>query len=325
MTSGTDTTGHLGEGLDPGTLSLMLEALGDFVAEQLPESRMLDLDREDSCPEDTVRAMCSDALGVQLVFIPEEYGGMGGRAFDSYRVCERLARFDIGLATSVFATFLGSDPILVGGTEEQRKEWLGRIAEDGIVFAYGATEPEAGSDLGAMTTVAVPVPDADGAVHSYRITGRKQWISNGTIADACSILAMAPGGPSWFIVERGTEGFSSAPPEDKHGIRLSNTAALFLDDVVVPVDNLVGGVEGRGLVQAQQVFGYTRADGRRVRARRRLGGAGPGDRLLGPTDPGWCPAQREAGLHPQADRPARRTARGRPRGRRGDGHAHRRR
>ena len=69
---------------------------------------------------------------------------------------------------------------------------------------------------------------------------------------------MAPGGPSWFIVERDTEGLSSAPPEDKHGIRLSNTAALFLDDVTVPASHLVGGVEGRGLVQAQQVFGYTR-------------------------------------------------------------------
>ena len=67
-----------------------------------------------------------------------------------------------------------------------------------------------------------------------------------------------PDGPSWFVVERGTEGLSSAPPEDKHGIRLSNTAALFLDDVTVPASHLVGGVEGRGLVQAQQVFGYTR-------------------------------------------------------------------
>src|SRR5512139_841530 len=165
------------EGLDLGTLNLMLEALGDFVAAELPETRMLELDHEDTCPEDTVRAMCSDALVVQLVFIPEAYGGLGGGAFDSYRVCERLARVDIGLATSVFATFLGSDPILMGGTEEQRKEWLGRIAEQGIVFAYGATEPEAGSDLAAMTTVAVPV---DGA--GYRITGRKQWISNGSIA-----------------------------------------------------------------------------------------------------------------------------------------------
>ena len=247
-----------GEGLDAGTLNLMLEALGEFVSQELPDKRMLELDHEDVCPEDTVRAMCSDALGVQLVFIPEEYGGMGGGAFDSYRVCERMARFDIGLGTSVFATFLGSDPILMGGTEEQKAHWLGRIAEEGIVFAYGATEPEAGSDLASMTTVALPVEDDGTGAPGYRINGRKQWISNGSIADAYCVLAMAPGGPSWFVVERGTEGLSSAPPEDKHGIRLSNTAALFLDDVTVPASHLVGGVEGRGLVQAQQVFGYTR-------------------------------------------------------------------
>ncbi len=241
-----------GTGVDADTLAAMLEALGDFVADALSDDRMLELDHEDVCPEDTVRAMCSDALGVQLVFIPEAYGGMGGGAFDSYRVCERLARVDIGLATSVFATFLGSDPILMGGTEEQRKEWLGRIADDGLLFAYGATEPDAGSDLAALRTRAVP--EAGG----YRITGRKQWISNGSIADAYTILALAPGGPSWFVVERGAAGFSSAPPEDKHGIRLSNTSALFLDDVHVPAESLVGGEEGRGLVQAQQVFGYTR-------------------------------------------------------------------
>ncbi|HEX5335633.1 MAG TPA: acyl-CoA dehydrogenase family protein, partial [Propionicimonas sp.] len=130
------------EGLDLGTLNLMLEALGEFVAHELPDKRLLELDHEDVCPEDTVRAMCSDALGVQLVFIPEEYGGMGGNAFDSCRVCERMARSDIGLGTSVFATFLGSDPILMGGTEDQRREWLGRIAEQGTLFAYAATEPE---------------------------------------------------------------------------------------------------------------------------------------------------------------------------------------
>jgi len=244
-------------GLDRDTLDLMLSSLNDFIDEALPEGRRLELDRDDVCPEETVRAMCGDALGVHLVFIPEEYGGLGGGAFDSYRICERLARIDIGVATSVFATFLGSDPILVGATHEQRKGWLGRIAEQGILFAYGATEPEAGSDLGALTTTATPV-ETDGHVSGYRLTGRKQWISNGSIADACTILAVAPGGPSWFVVERGTPGFTTAPPEDKHGIRLSNTAALFLDDVLVPAANLVGLVEGRGLTQAQQVFGYTR-------------------------------------------------------------------
>ncbi|MGZ4511171.1 MAG: acyl-CoA dehydrogenase family protein [Mycobacterium sp.] len=244
-------------GLDHDSLEMMLASLDDFVAEALPDDRRLDLDHDDVCPEETVRAMCSEDLGVQLVFIPEEYGGFGGGAFDAYRVCERLARFDIGVATSVLATFLGSDPIIVGATAEQRKEWLGRIAERGILFAYAATEPEAGSDLAALKTTATPV-ETDGQVTAYRLNGRKQWISNGSIADAYSVLALAPGGPSWFVVEKGTPGFSSAPPEDKHGIRLSDTAALFLDDVTVPAENLVGRKEGRGLIQAQQVFGYTR-------------------------------------------------------------------
>ncbi len=259
MTTTTDRMGgHLGgEGLDLSSLTLTLEALEDFVTAALSPQRQLDLDHDDVCPEDTVRAMCGDELGVQLAFLPEAFGGMGGGAFDSYRICEKMARLDIGLATAVFATFLGSDPILVGGTSAQKKDWLGRIAEQGILFAYGATEPDAGSDLGALRTIATPV-ETDGVVTAYRISGQKQWISNGTIADACTVLAATPAGPSWFVVERGTPGFTSAPPEDKHGIRLSNTSALFLDDVVVPAENLVGGVEGKGLVQAQLVFGYTR-------------------------------------------------------------------
>jgi alkylation response protein AidB-like acyl-CoA dehydrogenase len=244
-------------GLDADTLEAMLEALRDFVSEALPESRQLELDQEDVCPEDLVRAMCSDQLGVQLIFIPEQYGGMGGGALDVYRVCEQMGRIDLGVATSVLATFLGSDPLLVGGTPEQQKTWLTRIAEQGILFAYGATEPEAGSDLGALRTIATPVIE-DGQVVGYRLTGRKQWISNGGIADAYTVLARAPGGPTWFVVERDATGLTRNKPEDKHGIRLSNTAALFFDDVFVPVENLVGGVEGRGLTQAQQVFGYTR-------------------------------------------------------------------
>jgi len=253
------TAGHVGgAGLDPESLSMMLDALGSFVADALPPQRQLDLDRDDACPEDTVRAMSDPGqLGVQLIFIPAAYGGMDGGAFDSYRVCEVMGRHDIGLATAVFATFLGSDPILVGATEEQKRRWLGAIAEKGIVFAYGATEPDAGSDLGALKTVAVRV-EHDGVVTGYRINGRKQWISNGSIADMTTILARTPEGPSWFVVPKGTPGFTVGKPEDKHGLRLSNTAALYLDNVEVPADSLIGGVEGKGLVQAQQVFGYTR-------------------------------------------------------------------
>ncbi|PID96357.1 MAG: acyl-CoA dehydrogenase [Actinomycetales bacterium] len=256
----TASSGHaLGAGLDLESLNLMLEALADFVDSELTPERQLDLDHEDLCPEDLVRLMSdSEQLGVTAAFIPEAYDGMDGGAFDSYRICELMARKDLGLGTAVFATFLGSDPIVVGATEEQKQKWLGEIARKGVVFAYGATEPEAGSDLGALETVAVPVRNDDGEIVEYVINGKKQWISNGSIADYTTILAKTDAGPTWFVVDKGTEGFTSAPPEDKHGIRLSNTAALFLDDVRVPAWNLIGGVEGKGLVQAQQVFGYTR-------------------------------------------------------------------
>jgi alkylation response protein AidB-like acyl-CoA dehydrogenase len=248
----------MGNGLDADTLDMMLAAIGDFAAHELPDGRLIELDEADEFPAELVRRMCSDELGVQLIFVEEAHDGMGGSSHDVYRVCERLAAIDLGVATSVLATALGSDPITVGGTPEQKKRWLTRIADEGVLFAYGATEPQAGSDLAAMKTVAVPVTADDGTVTGYRITGAKQWISNGGVAELYTVLALAPGGPSWFVVERDTPGFTHGKHEDKHGIRLSNTAALFLDDVEVGVDALVGEAEGQGLVQAQLVFGYTR-------------------------------------------------------------------
>jgi alkylation response protein AidB-like acyl-CoA dehydrogenase len=240
------------------TLKLSLKSLREFAKKRLPDQTLIELDARDECPLEIVHHMCSpDKLGIQLLFVPEEFGGMGGGAFDVYCVCEEMARIDLGVATAVLATFLGSDPITVGASPEQKKLWLGRIAEEGILFAYGATEPEAGSDLAALRTTAEPV-SKDGRVVGYKITGNKQWISNGGIADAYTVLANTPGGPSWFIVEKGAKGFTHDKPEDKHGIRLSNTAALALDNVYVDLDRLIGGVEGQGLNQAQAVFGYTR-------------------------------------------------------------------
>jgi len=240
------------------TLKLSVKSLKDFAKKRLPDEVLRDLDERDECPLDIVHHMCSpDKLGIQLLFVPEEFGGMGGGTFDVYCICEEMARIDLGVATAVLATFLGSDPITVGATPEQKKIWLTRIAEEGILFAYGATEPEAGSDLGALKTTADPV-SKDGRVVGYKISGNKQWISNGGIADAYTVLANTPSGPSWFIVEKGAKGFTHDEPEDKHGIRLSNTAALAFDNVYVDADRLVGGVEGQGLNQAQAVFGYTR-------------------------------------------------------------------
>ncbi len=240
------------------TLQLSLKSLRDFAKKSLPDEELIALDERDECPVEIVRYMSDpDKLGIQLLFIPEEYGGMGGSTLDVYLICEQMARIDLGVATSLFATFLGSDPITFGATPEQKKKWLGKIADEGILFAYGATEPEAGSDLGALKTTADRVIE-NGKIVGYKINGSKQWISNGGIAAHYTILANTPAGPTWFIVDAGTKGFAHDKPEDKHGIRLSNTSALALNDVYVDADRLVGGVEGQGLVQAQLVFGYTR-------------------------------------------------------------------
>jgi len=240
------------------TLQLSLKSLRDFAKKRLPDEELIALDERDECPVEIVRHMSHpDKLGIQLLFIPEEYGGMGGSTMDVYLICEQMARIDLGVATSLFATFLGSDPITFGATPEQKKKWLGKIADEGVLFAYGATEPDAGSDLGALKTTADRV-EKDGKIVGYKINGSKQWISNGGIADHYTILANTPAGPTWFIVDAGTKGFAHDKPEDKHGIRLSNTAALALNDVYVDADRLVGGVEGQGLIQAQMVFGYTR-------------------------------------------------------------------
>ncbi|HYK89475.1 MAG TPA: acyl-CoA dehydrogenase family protein [Acidobacteriota bacterium] len=247
----------MNKGLDKETLELTLAAIAEFTTEKLPEKKLLELDAKDEFPVEIVRDMCGGSLGIQLLFIPEEFEGMGGGAFDVYRVCEEMARIDLGISTGVLATFLGSDPIVFGGTEEQKKKWLTRIAREGLLMAYGATEPEAGSDLAALRTSATPVHN-NGKVAGYRINGAKQWISNGGYADLYSVLASAPGGPSWFVVEKDTPGLSHGKPEEKHGIRASNTAAVILEDVYVDADRLLGDKEGQGLIQAQLVFGYTR-------------------------------------------------------------------
>ena len=244
-------------GLDRDDLDMVLDAIGQYARSHLPDAKLRELDAADEFPEAIVREMCGEGLGVSLLFISEEFGGMGGSAMDIYRVCEQLAAIDVGIATGVLATFLGSDPIMFGGTPEQQKRWMTRIANEGLLMAYGATEPEAGSDLAAMKTTAEPIVENDQVV-GYVLNGNKQWISNGGYADVYTVLARAPGGPTWFVVERGTPGFTHGKPEDKHGIRASNTATLSLQDVRVEADAVVGGAEGLGLVQAQAVFGYTR-------------------------------------------------------------------
>jgi alkylation response protein AidB-like acyl-CoA dehydrogenase len=244
--------------LDPDDIDLVVKTLKEFTEREAPLERRLEWDRTDTCPTDVVRAMLGPDVGLHLVFLPEEHGGMGGGAYDVYRLSMEFAKVDLGLATAMLAVALGTDPIRVGCTDAQKAVWLNRIAEEGRIVAYGVTEPEAGSNVQNLKTEATRITDGDGRVTHYRLNGVKQFISNGSIADLYTILAKAPDGPTFFVVERNTPGLTPGRHEIKHGIRLSDTAQVLLQDVVIPASNIVGKGEGDGLKQANEVFGYTR-------------------------------------------------------------------
>ncbi len=244
-------------GLAPEMTEMVIQTLKQVVARELPDAKILELDEQDIFPLDLIKKFLSPDVGLHLIFLPESAGGLGGGARDICKVSEEMARADLGVATAFLAICLGTDPIMVGGTEEQKNHWLPMIAE-GRIVAYGVTEPEAGSNVAALKTTADPITDADGKVTGYRINGAKQWITNGGVAEIITILAKAPGGPTFFVVEKGTPGLSAGKHEEKHGIRASNTSSVILEDVEVPVANLIGEVEGEGLKQANAVFGYTR-------------------------------------------------------------------
>lgn len=244
-------------GLSLEERSMVLDLIAKLRTQVLTKEKILELDETETFPADIIRDLLSPEIGLQLLFIPEEFGGMGGGARDIAAISEEMAKICLGVSTAFLAIHLGTDPILVGGTPEQKERWLGEIAE-GRIVAYAVTEPEAGSNLASFKTTAQPVADDSGQVTAYRINGNKQFISNGSFADLYTVLAQTPEGPSFFVVERGTEGFTPGKPEMKHGIRCSNTSALTFEDVMVPADHLIGGVPGKGLAQANEVFGYTR-------------------------------------------------------------------
>ena len=245
-------------GLDDDSLGSVLQTIKTVSERRLDRQTRLRLDEEDRFPAELVEELLGPGIGLHLLFLPEEVGGLAGGGRDLFRVSEEMARIDLGVATAFLAIALGVDPIIVGGTGEQRRHWLGRIAEEGLIVAYAVTEPEAGSNVARLATEARPVGGSDGSPSAYRLTGTKQFITNGGVAQIFTVLARAPGGPSFFVVDRAAPGVSVGPPEKKHGIRASNTTQIVFDDVEVPADHLLGLVEGKGLEQANEVFGFTR-------------------------------------------------------------------
>jgi alkylation response protein AidB-like acyl-CoA dehydrogenase len=245
-------------GLDEEMRQMVLDTVAQLSQRLLSKDKILDWDKEEIFPEETIREMLGPEIGLQLLMIPERYGGMGGGALDSCIITREMAKICLGITTAFFAIQLGADPLMVGGTAEQKQKWLGAIAEGKALVAYAVTEPNAGSDVANIKTKAEPVVNDSGELIGYKVNGTKQFISTGGAADFITLLAKTPEGPTFFVVEKGTEGYEPGRSEEKHGIRASQTSQLSFTDVFIPIENLIGGVPGKGLKQANQVFGYTR-------------------------------------------------------------------
>ena len=244
--------------MDPEILSMVLDTISRLEKEKLTLEIKLEMDHAGDFPMELIRFMLGPEVALHLIFIPEEYGGLGAGATEIALISERMAKMDMAVATSFLAICLGMDPLRVSATPEQKEKYIRKIADQGLIVAYGVTEPEAGSNVQALKTKAERVLDDEGNIKGYRLNGQKQFITNGGVAELYTILVDTPDGPSFFIVEAGAEGLIPGKHEDKHGIRASDTCALTLENLFVPVENLIGGIEGKGLKDANKVFGYTR-------------------------------------------------------------------
>ncbi|PIV19640.1 MAG: acyl-CoA dehydrogenase [Elusimicrobia bacterium CG_4_10_14_3_um_filter_49_12_50_7] len=190
------------------------------------------------------------------VAIPEAYGGLGFGAFEQVLVIEELCRYDAGIGLALAATGLGTLPILLTGSEEQKRKFLPGIASGETITAFGLTESGAGSDAGAMKTTAVK--DGD----SYILNGSKCFITNGGDAHLYTVIAKTDPskgsrGASAFIVEKGTAGFSFGKKEKKLGIRSSSTREIIFSDCRIPKENLIAR-EGMGFIVALKTLDNSR-------------------------------------------------------------------
>lgn len=232
----------------------MIKDLAKKIAKEKMEPIREEYDENETFPWDIVKVLAeADLCGL---YIPEEYGGMGGGIFELCLAVEELCKVDGGITLCLAATALGTLPILLFGTEEQRKKYLPDIASGKKLAAFAITEADAGSDVSNIKTNAKKQGDY------YIINGTKQWITNGGEAEIYTVITMTnkkkgSRGASAFIIEKGTEGFSFGKREKKMGIRASATRELIFSDCKVSKENLLGR-EGQGFIVAMKTFDASR-------------------------------------------------------------------
>jgi butyryl-CoA dehydrogenase len=228
------------------------------LARRIAEERILPVRAELDEKEEFPWALMKDLADADLfrIFIPEEYEGLNEGLFTLCLVVEELSRACGGVAVTYAADALGAMPILLYGSEEQKRKYLPDIASGAKLTAFGLTEPGAGSDAGGIRTTATR--DGD----DYIINGTKQFITNGGEAEIYTVIALTdptrgPRGASAFIVDKGTPGFTFGKKEKKMGMRTSATRELVFHNCRVPKTNLLGR-EGVGFIVTMKTLDSTR-------------------------------------------------------------------
>jgi acyl-CoA dehydrogenase len=210
-------------------------------------------DKEGTWPEDVLRKAWE--LGLMNSHLPEEYGGPGASYFDGTLIEEEMGWGCSGIGTSLTCNGLATAPIMIGGSEEIKKHYLGMLTEEFKLASFCLTEPDAGSDVSGMRTTAVRQGD------KYVINGSKCFITNGGYADYYTVYAKTDKeaghrGISAFVVPR-DDTVTVDKKEDKMGQRASNTATITFNDTEVPADNLLG-EENHGFKLAMMTLDRTR-------------------------------------------------------------------
>ncbi len=195
-------------------------------------------------------------LGLSSTCIPADFGGLGLSILGACVIVEEISRGCAGIATSAMCNDLGLSPILVGGSEAQKKEWLGLCAEEFKIVSFCLSEPGAGSDVAGLQLLA----EKDG--NDYVLNGTKAWITNGGEADLYTVFATLDRssrhkGLCAFVVPRDTPGLEPGKKEDKLGQRASDTRVVHLDGVRVPASQRLG-EEGQGFQIAMETLDRTR-------------------------------------------------------------------
>ncbi|MCC7430446.1 acyl-CoA dehydrogenase family protein [bacterium] len=225
------------------------------IAQKYIKPVALELDLDQTYPWEIVKRL-QDA-GLMGVWIPKEYGGHGRGVMDLCVVVEELSRACGGLGVGFAVNALGSFPIILGGTEEQKQKYLPDVAAGKKLVAFGLSEKVAGSDAGSLICRACKEGN------DYVLNGEKKWNTNGNAASIYTIYASTDPnkggrGISAFIVEKGTYGFSVPKLEDKLGIRAIGVAELLFENCRIPENQLLGGTEGRGFMNAMMTLDRAR-------------------------------------------------------------------